>query len=91
MTLEQTGFPKDLFEKLDATKSGSLTPKELTRWLVYYPDAELVVPGPQSRQFAGGSCNGGGRKSKTGFPRSENGRKRLGRVARRHPNDACPS
>jgi Ca2+-binding EF-hand superfamily protein len=41
--IDQINFPKELFDKLDTGKNGSLSAKELFRWLVFHPDAELNV------------------------------------------------
>ena len=43
LTAEEIGFPKDLFEKLDTAHAGSLSPRKLARWVIFDPDAELVV------------------------------------------------
>jgi Ca2+-binding EF-hand superfamily protein len=43
VSADQIGFPKELFGKLDTSKSGTLGPRELARWLIFHPDAEMVV------------------------------------------------
>jgi Ca2+-binding EF-hand superfamily protein len=43
VSANQIGFPKELFGKLDTSKSGDLSAKELARWLIFHPDAEMVV------------------------------------------------
>ena len=43
LSLEESGFPKALFEQLDREKTGELSDINLLRWLVALPDVECVV------------------------------------------------
>ncbi len=43
VTAAQIGFPKELFEKIDTSKSGSIGARELFRWVTFNPDIEATV------------------------------------------------
>ena len=43
LSREESGFPKELFDALDANKDGELDALELLRWLIAAPDLDITV------------------------------------------------